>query len=195
MRICPSCGNSYGDEEKYCPCCGNASGAKAMTNPIDTTFLFCSPEETEHANEYVEDSGTKLPPKTEPVLSAGADLQQPIWVTQSLHQPLNGPLDESFLNVPGIDDNASQQNPPANHMKSFSISNDADDTDIFDEIADTASMVYSGMTPKTKRLVVSLIIGMLLSLIPFLYVACAYNNGPTAGSKSQVTVSDFMLPN
>ena len=194
MRICPSCGNSYSDTEKYCPCCGNASGAQAMSNPIDTTFLFCTPKETRHTNEYIADSGTGLPPHSEPGPPAGAALPQPIWVTQSLNQPLNGPLDESFLKVPGIDDIAAQQNPPANHMKSISVYNDADDTDIFDEIADSASMVYSGMSPKTKRIVISLIIGMLLSFIPFMYVACSYNNGPTAGSKSQVTASNIMLP-
>jgi len=123
------------------------------------------------------------------------DAQQPIWVTQSLNQLHNGPLDESFLEVPVSEDFASRQNPPGNYLKSNSKYSDSVDTDIFDEIADSASTIYSSMSPKAKKIIISLIIGTLLSLIPFIYVACSYNAGPTAGSKSQVTISNILLPN
>ena len=195
MRICPSCGNSYGDTEKYCPCCGNAAGADAMSTPVDTTYLFCPTEESEHKSEYAGDSGAELPAQSVPELSAGAALQQPIWVTQSLNQPHNGPLDESFLEVPVSEDFAPQQNPPGNHSKFNSVYSDSVDTDFFDEIADSASTIYSNMSPKTKKIVISLILGTLLSLIPFIYVACSSNSGSTTGSSSQVTTSNILLPN
>lgn len=152
MRICPSCGNPYGDTEKYCTCCGNAAGADAA-------------------------------------------LQQPIWVTQSLNQPHNGPLDESFLEVPVSDDIASQQKPPTDILKSNISYSDSAGTDIFDEVADSASTLFSMMSPKMKRFVISIIVGSLISLIPVIYVACSSNSGSTTGSSSQVTTSNILLPN
>ncbi|MEI8199227.1 MAG: hypothetical protein WCG21_04120 [Eubacteriales bacterium] len=189
MQICPNCGNSYSETGKYCPCCGNATGSAAASNTADTTYLFCIKEENEPKDVSNGDSGAELPVPTVPDMSEDAAQKQPIWVTQSLNQPHNGPLDESFLEVPISEDLVSRENPPENHLKSSSMYNDSVDTDFFDEVADSASTLYSLMSPKTKRLMISIIIGTLLSLIPFIYVACSYNSGPTAGSKSQVTTS------
>ena len=181
MMICPNCGNSYDDTGKYCPCCGNASGTSALSEPAPSELV---------QSELVQSE----PLQPELHLYAGVVSQQPIWVTQSSNQPLNGPLDESFLEVPGIDDISVQQHTLQDILKSSTSYNDSAGTDIFDDVADSASAMFSMMSPKMKRFMISIIVGSLLSLIPIIYVACSSNSGSTAGSVSRVTTSNILLP-
>ena len=140
MTLCPNCGNTYSEIEKYCPCCGTAT-------------------------------------------------MQPIWVTQSSNKPLGGSIDESFLEDSISDDSDSLLNSPLDSMKSNSSYYDPVETDIFDDVADSASSLYSNMSPKVKKIVLSLIVGTLLSLIPIIYAACSHIISPTAGTYVQSSTS------
>jgi hypothetical protein len=207
MMICPNCGNPYDETGKYCPCCGNAADASVWSPSGNTTYLFCSPEESDHINEnagkdlqvqpelQLPEPQLPEPQLPEPQLPAGAVSQQPIWVTQSLTQPHNGPLDESFLEVPGSEDFTSQQNPTLDILKSNTLFSDSAGPDIFDDVAESASTLFSMMSPKMKRFVISFIVGTLLSLIPIIYVACSSNSGSSTGSSSQATSTNILLPN
>jgi hypothetical protein len=134
-----------------------------------------------------------LPPvltkTSEPDAPADETPGQPIWVTNSLNQPLDGSIDESFMEDPISDDSDSLLNSPLNSMKSNSSYYAPVETDIFDDVADSASSLYSNMSPKVKRIVLSLIVGTLLSLIPIIYAACSQNTNPTAGTYVQASTS------
>lgn len=188
MTLCPNCGNPCGDTEKYCTCCGTATGTAAMqtaaSNPAEAA-----------ADSYDNDTLINrdlLPGQMEAhesnMLADNAPMQ-PIWVTQSSNQPLDGSIDESFLEEPISDDSDSLQNSPLNNMKSNSSYYDPVETDIFDDVADSASSLYSNMSPKVKKIMLSLIVGTLLSLIPIIYAACSHNTNPFAGTYVQPSTS------
>jgi len=122
-------------------------------------------------------------------IATGTASMQPIWVTQSLNQPLDGSIDESFLEEPISDDSDSLQNSPLNNMKSNSSYYDPVETDFFDDVADSASSLYSNMSPKAKKIMLSLIVGTLLSLIPIIYAACSHNTNPIADTYVQSSTS------
>lgn len=167
MNVCPSCGNPYENNIRICPNCGTAVGQTPGLSPDATQGL--SPDEV-------------------PVL--------PIWVIDSKNLPPDSPLDESFLNDPSFDapvgeDSYSQKNPAAYDTQRDSSSGTDRDIDIFDEVADSASLIFSNMSPKIKKFVIITIITTLLSIIPFIYMSCTHQSTESIINKIIPTQSSW----
>jgi len=107
--------------------------------------------------------------------------QLPIWLTRSTDGPLDDLSEDSLNEDPFGHSTDPQQNTLENikHNDSY----DSSQGDFFDEIADTASTLFSNMSPKMKKFLQWTLIGTLLSLIPFFYFACAHHKD-TAGASS-----------
>jgi len=168
------CGTPYDDKTRICPNCGNAVGPIPAANPEDTSYLYGAPVQPAFSvPELTKSSVPGLSPDTVPV--------QPIWVTDSKKQPSDSPLDESFLNDPSFDapigeDAYSKKTPAAYDTQRESSSGTERDVDIFDEVADSASLIFSNMSPKIKKFVIITIITTLLSIIPFIYMSCSHQS-------------------
>ena len=63
--------------------------------------------------------------------------------------------------------------------------NDDPDVDIFDEIAESTSLLFSNMSPKLKKFLLIMLITTLLSAIPFIYTSCTKQTNPV-DSLSQI---------
>jgi len=198
MNLCPMCGTPYEDKIRFCPNCGNAIGPVPAANPEDTSYLYGAPVQT--ASSMPEPSTGLLPnvppdsspePVPEPMPEPSPDFMpglspddvpvQPIWVTDSKKKPSDGPLDESFLNDPSFnapvgEDSYSKKNPAAYDTQRDSSTGTDRDVDIFDEVADSASLIFSNMSPKIKKFVIITIITTLLSIIPFIYMSCTHQS-------------------
>ena len=198
MNLCPMCGTPYDDKIRICPNCGNATGPVPAANPEDTSYLYGAPAQTafskpdlstdflpdvalDSSPEPVLDSSPEPVQNFFPGLSPDVVPVQPIWVTDGKKQPSDSPLDESFLNDPSFDapigeDAYSQKNPAAyDTQRDYSSGTDRD-VDIFDEVADSASLIFSNMSPKIKKFVIITIITTLLSIIPLIYMACSHQS-------------------
>jgi len=92
---------------------------------------------------------------------------QPIWLAQSPDSKAFEDIEEELEELPDADDYKSPRT-----SAPFKPS----DEDIFDEAANTASEIFSNMSPRVKRMVLSIIIGSLLSLISFLYTSCTHTD-------------------
>jgi len=114
----------------------------------------------------------------------------PIWITRSTDDPLDD-LSEDSLNDNSFGNSTEPQQHTFENMK-HNDSYDSSQGDFFDEIADTASTLFSNMSPKMKRFLLWTLIGTLLSIIPFFYFACAHHKD-TAGD-SGASASYAALP-
>jgi len=204
MYLCPKCGNPYEDSAKYCPCCGNATGHILTSNPEDTTFLYCVPDTADGSepNSAVPDTADGSEPNSavrgfdpEPVTASDSALSQPIWVTRSMNQPLTGSLDESFLEDPSIntptgEDSYSQKDHDTYISRVSSSSGTGVDVDIFDEVFETTSLIYSNMPSKIKKFIIISIVTTLLSIIPVIYVACSQQKDPGVSKDIQTSLTD-----
>ena len=202
MNLCPICGTPYEDKIRICPNCGNAIGSVPAANPEDTSFLYGAPVQTSFSmpesvpepmpKSMPDPSPEPMPePVPEPMPEPSPDFMpglspddvpvQPIWVTDSKKKPSDGPLDESFLNDPSFnapvrEDSYSKKNPAAYDTQRDSSTGTDRDVDIFDEVADSASLIFSNMSPKIKKFVIITIITTLLSIIPFIYMSCTHQS-------------------
>jgi|GEM_PF-1999109 len=187
MRLCPNCGNQNDDTGKYCSYCGCSLDQVRPGMPVPDMPVPEMPVYTVSAAEmpaYVMPSCEELPQNEKPT--------QPLWVTE--HYDLTSENDiEKSLTYPLPDkDPASEGNSSAPGKYSAIYHDDtpdAADVDIFDEIADSASLIYSTMPRKAKKWVLAFIIGTLLSIIPFIYVSCTHQAIPTLDKLIGVTTS------
>lgn len=197
MRLCPNCGNQNDDTGKYCACCGCAlyqarPGVPVPDMPDPEMPVYTVPAAempvytmpTSEMPAYSMPACEELPQNTTPT--------QPLWVTE--HYDLSSENDiEKSLTYPLPDkDPASEGNSSAPRKYSaiyHDDTQDVDDADIFDEIADSASFIYSMMPRKARKWVLAMIIGTLLSIIPFIYVSCTHQAIPTLDNLIGVTTS------
>lgn len=195
MRLCPNCGNQNDDTGKYCSYCGYSlnqvrPGMPVTDIPAPEMTVPEMPVYTMPAAEmpaYVMPSREELPQNEMPT--------QPLWVTE--HYDLSSENDiEKSLTYPLPDkDPAAEGNSAAPGKYSAVFHDDTpdvDDVDIFDEIAESASIIYSTMPGKAKKWVLAFIIGTLLSIIPFIYVSCTHQAIPMLDNLIGVTTSQTM---
>lgn len=166
MQLCPTCGNPYEGSVKYCPCCGAAIGQMSPANPEDTTFLYCMEEP---ATEIKSPAGAVSNDVMPAVRCPAPDIvpTQPIWLSQSPDSKAFEDIEEELEALPDADDYKSP---------GISAPFKPSEEDIFDEAANTASELFANMSPRAKRMVLSIIIGTLLSLISFLYTSCTHSD-------------------
>ena len=144
---------------RYCPFCQNVCEDDAVSCSV---------------------CGNNLVPQDSPGASSSAASSQPIWVTQKTDQPLDALLKEDDLwDDSGPDSSSSLQN---DHPHSH---NDDPDVDIFDEIAESTSLLFSNMSPKLKKFLLIMLITTLLLAIPFIYTSCTKQTNPV-DSLSQI---------
>ena len=131
----------------------------------------------------------------EPVTAADSIPAQPIWVTRSIDQPISGTLDESFLDDPSIStpagENSYAKNDRPSYISDISSSSRADvDVDIFDEVFESASLIYSNIPSKIKKFIIISIVTTLLSIIPVIYVACSQQKDPGISKDIQTSLTE-----
>jgi hypothetical protein len=105
--------------------------------------------------------------------SSGLEAPLPIWVTQKTDQPLDTLLNDDSL----WDDSDTDHNLPQQDGNSHS-SDTSPEVDIFDEIGESASLLFSNMSPKLKKILLITLITTLLSVIPFIYTSCTHQANP-----------------
>jgi len=115
----------------------------------------------------------------------------PIWTTLA-PLPEGEDLPDDYLEA--ADNNtaadASDESANAPAARVFPILSDDDrDRDIFDETKDGLSFLFSNMSPKAKRIFISVLISLLLSLIPLIYYSCSHRN-PSQDTGSPAAVLD-----
>ena len=212
MILCSRCGNPVEDQVKYCPCCGNfveqiiaPVSDSAEPESVEVTGLpeqGAVPAETreipEEAAMPVETSSlseqTDVPDEaealSEQVILPDEAPVQPIWVTRSKDLPLDEILDDSFLDEPSGDAPVSRLDSSEFPSHFDSLNSDKVDEDIFDEIFDSTTQLYSNMSPKLKKIIIITLVSTLLSIIPVVYAACSHRPQPSLDSYIQVqTVS------
>ena len=205
MNLCPMCGTPYDDKIRICPNCGNAVGPIPAVNPEDTSYLYGAPvppalsvpdsspdSSPEPSPDETPDPSPDVMPDSSPDFMPGLSPDEvpvvPIWVIDSKNQPADSSLDESFLddpsfNAPVGEDSYLPKNPAAYDTQRDFPSGTDRDTDIFDEVADSASLIFSNMSPKIKKFVIITIITTLLSIIPFIYMSCTHQSTDSIISK------------
>ena len=97
---------------------------------------------------------------------------QPIWLTNVSDEPLDDLLDDTPYADPSNQPSGPQQRMPG-FQDRFGTTYDASRGDFFDETVESASSFWGNMSPKMKRFILFMIIGTLLSAIPFLYISCS----------------------
>lgn len=167
MQLCPTCGNPYEGSIKYCPCCGAAIGQLSPANPEDTAFLYCAAKEPAPQIEIPAEAAAKDTMPAAWIPAPDIVPAQPIWLAQSPDSKAFEDIEEELEAIPDADDYKSPRT-----SSPFNPSEE----DIFDEAADKASEIFANMSPRAKRMVISIIIGTLLSLIPFLYTSCTHSD-------------------
>lgn len=131
----------------------------------------------------------------EPVTPPDNTITSPIWVTRSMNQPITDPLDESFLddpslNTPADEDTYSKKSGQSYASRVSSSSSVGVDVDIFDEVFETTSLIYSNMPSKIKKFIIISIVTTLLSIIPVIYVACSQQKDPGVSKDVQTSLTD-----
>jgi len=119
-------------------------------------------------------------------------LPQPIWLTRSIDDPLDDLSEDSLHEDPFGHSSDLQQNSIKNRMHDDS-SYEPSQGDFFDGVVDSASSLYSNMSPKMRKFLLWTLIGTLLSLILFFYISCAHHKDTTGGSSINTSYEDNPL--
>lgn len=203
MLLCPKCGNPYAGGVKFCPCCGADLGTGHVSNVTRIQLDDIPSEADDLSNGFATNVSAPAhvqASKNPAVSSAISDApipSQPIWIKRAKEEPIEDlseeTLDSLLYNPDEPADEADAKTP--DYLAHSETSYDPNQGDIFDEVADISSTLFSNMSPKMKKFIIITIIGTILSAIPFLYLSCTHQSiMPSFGGVIPTAVTSGLLP-
>ena len=151
--------------------------------------------------QNVQSNTDSLSPSGNPAVSSAISdapiPSQPIWITRAEEEPIEDLSEEtldSLLYKPDETADETDAKTP-DYLAHSETSYDPNQGDIFDEVADISSTLFSNMSPKMKKFIIITIIGTILSAIPFLYLSCTHQSMmPSFGGVIPTAVTSGLLP-